>query len=212
MDSSSPLHPSSPLWSSVERQCLDIDASEIDIFVSQKKVEGSVALPGRRPKNRATKRGHRPKKRHSTSEMSNGLGVLFPPCPGCPCRGPSGLGSLVLLARSPFVPVCVFCSLSWPVVLSFFFFLCRATSQKPIRSIRWPWASRSSSRRERRQVKSEGTDPRTGVFRCVFDYVPLVHTNGAIVPASYLRNDVFLEEEVVELNIPTFVYRVHCPY
>ena len=69
---------------------------------------------------------------------------------------------------------------------SFSFFVGRRP-QKPIRSIRWPWASRSSSRRERRQVKSEGTDPRTGVFRCVFDYVPLVHTNGAIVPASYLR-------------------------
>ena len=71
---------------------------------------------GRGPKNRATKRGHRPKN-GTRFAKSLGLSVLFPSRPGCLCRAPSGLGSLVLFP-----------------------------GLGPILSIFWPRASRSSSR------------------------------------------------------------------
>ena len=74
--------------------------------------------------------------RHSLCEKSLGLCVLFPSRPGCLCRVPSGLGSLVLLPRPG---ACLF--VFWSVFFSF-----RATFQGPILSIFWPWASRSSFR------------------------------------------------------------------
>ena len=77
----------------------------------------SCTALGRRPQNRA--KGADPRTGSLKAQSHTALVSCFPLCPGCLCRGPSGLGSLVLL--------------SGPGVFLFVLFL-RATSQEPIRS------------------------------------------------------------------------------
>ena len=103
-------------------------------------------------------------------------------------RGSLGFGFPGSPALSWRVPVCVFCSLSWPWVLSFFFFLFTGDVPSTV-SFRWPWASRSSSPREGRRVNRVGADPRTGTgtdpSTSIFD-VPLFARHPGVPLCGFL--------------------------
>ena len=89
-------------------------------------------------------KGRRPKNRHSSkAKRVSALVSCLLPVLAFLCRGFPGPGSLVLR----------------PCPFGFFVFV------PPHVSFHWPRASRSSSRREGRQVKRRGTDPRTGTGR-----------------------------------------------